>query len=298
MNYQLEIRLREAFRSGSLPAAPGRLLDHLEEVTGTPIVAGSGLDGHARRGRRPWSVLAVAAVLLLGGATVAFWSVGGGGPSRLDNTPTPSAGTQLIFAPQWTATTPFSDATLGGALSIVRQRIDATGLVGVETPTEDQGRIVVPIPLGVDPGPVRRLVGPTGALAFVPLGDKQVETGARLDLTAFPPLLANADVATASVVDDQMGQPALQIQFTASGGTTFGEYTSSHIGTYFAIVMDGTVVAAPVINEGIPGGDVQISFVTGEADRAEIARLAALIRFGPLPVALAEVGGGPAPGPS
>jgi preprotein translocase subunit SecD len=95
-----------------------------------------------------------------------------------------------------------------------------------------------------------------------------------------------------------MGQPALQVQFTGSGATTFGEYTASHIGSYFAIVMDGAVVAAPVINEGIPGGDVQISFVTGEADRTEIARLAALIRFGPLPVALAEVGGGPAPSPS
>ena len=99
-----------------------------------------------------------------------------------------------------------------------------------------------------------------------------------------------ASVAGSSVVDDQMGQPALQIQFTDSGGTTFSEYTGSHIGSYFAIVMDGTVVSAPVINEGIPGGDVQISFVTREADRTEIARLAALIRIGPLPVPLVEVG--------
>jgi preprotein translocase subunit SecD len=129
------------------------------------------------------------------------------------------------------------------------------------------------------------------------LGDKQLETGAKLDLTAFPPLLGNADVAGSSVVDDQMGQPALQIQFTDSAGTTFSEYTGSHIGSYFAIVMDGTVVSAPVINEGIPGGDVQISFVTGEADRTEIAQLAALIRFGPLPVPLVEVGGVPASSP-
>ena len=297
MNDELEIRLRNAFRSGSLPAAPGRLLDHLEEVAGTPLVAGSGLDGRSRRGRRPWGVLAVAAVLLLGGSAVALWTIGGGGPSRPPAAPSPSAAAPLVFAPQWTATTPFSDPALARAVSIVQQRIAATGLAGVDVTTDDQGRIVVSIPTGNDPEPVRRVVAPRGELAFVPLGDKQLETGAKLDLTAFPPLLGNADVAGSSVVDDQMGQPALQIQFTNSGGTTFGEYTASHIGSYFAIVMDGTVVSAPVINEGIPGGDVQISFVTGEADRTEIAQLAALIRFGPLPVPLVEVGGVPASSP-
>jgi hypothetical protein len=301
MNDELEIRLHDAFRGGSLPAAPARLFDHLQEVANTPVVDVSGPDGGARRARRRLGALAVAAVLLIGGAVAV--SIGSRGPSPLPNVaPTfvpaePTAGvvTRIMYAPQWTVAVPRSPAVLADLVSISQQRIDATGIVGGHVSTDDQGRIVVEVPAGIDPDPIRRLVGPTGAIAFVPLGDTIVERGTPLDLAAFPPLLDSSEVAGAMVVDDLNGLPTLQILLTGSGGTKFAEYTAAHIGSPFAIALDGIVIAAPVINEAIPGGDVQISFATAETDATEIARLATLIKLGPFPVALVEVAAGPAP---
>jgi hypothetical protein len=274
------------------------LLDHLHEVTHASVGPGS-----TPRSRRPWGALAVAAVLLIGGA-VAFSLGSGRGPTPLPNVapsvvpaePTPGVPTHLVYAPQWTAEVPASAAGLADAVSIVQQRIDATGLFGGQVTTDDQGRIVVEVPVGIDPDPIRRLVGPTGEIGFVPLGDTIVERGTNLDLAVFPPLLRSNEVAGAMVVDDQNGQPTLQILLTGSGGTKFGAFTAAHIGSPFAITLDGTVIASPVINEAIPGGDVQISFPATEADATEIARLATLIRLGPLPVPLVEVQIAPAPG--
>jgi hypothetical protein len=298
---ELETRLHAAFRSGTLPTAPARLLEHLEEVLSAPVVRAEGRDGVARGGRRPWGALAVAAVLLVGGAIAV--SVGSRGPSPMPSA-SPSAlvaeppigrPIRLAYAPQWTADVPFDAGVLAATVAIVQQRIDATGLVGAQVGTEDQGRIVADLPAGIDPDPIRRLVGQAGQLAFVPVGDTIVERGTHLDPAAFPALLGSSDLAGASVDNDGTGQPTLQIALTSSGGKKFGDYTAAHIGSYFAIVLDGTVIAAPVINEAIPGGSVQISFPTTETDRTELAQLATIIRLGPLPVLLVEIATGPAP---
>ena len=36
------------------------------------------------------------------------------------------------------------------------------------------------------------------------------------------------------------------------GAKLFADYTADHVGEYFAIVLDGKVISAPVINEPIP----------------------------------------------
>jgi hypothetical protein len=190
---------------------------------------------------------------------------------------------------------PFDAGVLAATVEIVQQRIDATGLVGAQVGTEDPGRIVVDLPGGIDPDPIRRLVGQAGQLAFVPLGDTLVERGTHLDPAAFPPLLDSGEIGGASVLDDQNGQPTLQIILSGTGGEKFGAYTAAHIGSPFAITLDESVISAPVINQAIPDGLVQISFPPEAADRTEVARLAALIKFGPLPVALVELATGPAP---
>lgn len=303
MNDDLEIRLRDAFRGGSLPAAPGRLLDHLQEVANTPVGGASGPDGAARRARRPWSALAVAAVLLIGGAVAV--SIGNRGPSPLPNVApslvplesAPASPARLVYELQWTAEVPRDPDVLAATLLIIRQRIDTTGLVSAEASTDDQGRIVVPVPVGMDPTDLRRVVGPTGEFAFVPLAEA-VERGTLLDPATFPALLGSDEVSGANVADDQNAQPTLQILLTGSGGAKFGAYTASHIGSPFAITLDGIVVAAPVINEAIPGGIVQITYPTGEGARTELSRLATLIRFGPLPLALVEVTPGLSPSAS
>ena len=42
------------------------------------------------------------------------------------------------------------------------------------------------------------------------------------------------------------------------GARLFGDYTANHIGSYFAITLDGMVLSAPVIQNAIPNGNVEI----------------------------------------
>ena len=301
MNDELETRLRDAFRNGSLPAAPGRLLDHLDEVTTAPLERGSGGDAGTRGGRRPWGALAVAAALLLGGAVAL--SVGTRGPGPVPpagpspSVPTAAGPIQLIYEFVRNASEP-EPALKARTVEIVQGRLDATGLVGPQVSLDGQGRIIVDLQPVPDLDAIRRLIAATGEVGFVPLGSTPVERGTQLDSARFPALIDSSEVSGAMVVDDQMGQPALQILFTGTGGEKFGAYTTAHIGSSFAIVIDGTVIAAPTINEAILDGIVQITFPTAEADRTELARLATMIRLEPLPVAIAEVTNAPGTSPS
>src|SRR5207247_2456077 len=71
----------------------------------------------------------------------------------------------------------------------------------------------------------------------------------------------------------------------------FGEYTAGHIGQYFAIVLDGKVISAPVINGAIPGGNVQISQDSniGGYPLKEATNLVTVLQFGSLPFPVREL---------
>ena len=42
------------------------------------------------------------------------------------------------------------------------------------------------------------------------------------------------------------------------GAKLFADYTAAHVGDYFAITLDSSVISAPVINSSIPNGQVEI----------------------------------------
>ena len=71
----------------------------------------------------------------------------------------------------------------------------------------------------------------------------------------------------------------------------FATWTSDNIGSYFAIVLDGTVVSAPYIQSAITGGEGQISG-GGAAGfpLAEATNLVTVLKFGSLPFPIAEIG--------
>jgi preprotein translocase subunit SecD len=70
------------------------------------------------------------------------------------------------------------------------------------------------------------------------------------------PWLSGDDVADAAVSwDPQTNRPEVLLTFTAEGARQFGELTSQRLGRKLAIVIDGMVVSAPVI-EGRSPADV------------------------------------------
>jgi preprotein translocase subunit SecD len=75
----------------------------------------------------------------------------------------------------------------------------------------------------------------------------------------------------------------IDLTFDSTGAAIWGEYTSTHVGTRTAFVLDGEVVSAPEIRQAIYG-PTQIS---GSFTQAEAQDLAAVLRYGSLPLSFA-----------
>ena len=81
---------------------------------------------------------------------------------------------------------------------------------------------------------------------------------------------------------DAFGKSVINIPFTAQGGKDFYELTRNNVNEALAIVLDEDVISAPVIQEGIPGGRVQLS-LGAIATPSELEDVAAALNTGALP---------------
>ena len=78
---------------------------------------------------------------------------------------------------------------------------------------------------------------------------------------------------------DRNNSPSVSFQLSALGGKKFGRVTGKHIGRAFAIVLDGKVVSAPVIQSQI----FSSGQITGNFSTQETNDLALVLRSGALP---------------
>jgi preprotein translocase subunit SecD len=108
---------------------------------------------------------------------------------------------------------------------------------------------------------------------------EQVFTSDRI----FHTVMTGADLAEALVTQDQVGNLGVSFDLTERGAQVFGDYTSAHVGDLLGIVLDGTLISAPVINQPITGGN---GIITGQFTAEEANGLAVQLRFGRLPVPL------------
>ncbi len=77
----------------------------------------------------------------------------------------------------------------------------------------------------------------------------------------------------------------VDLAFTGSGTKKFADFTKNHVGDNFAIVLDGVVQSAPVINQAIPGGSAQI---TGSFSAKQAKDLANVLKYGALPLSFKQ----------
>lgn len=175
--------------------------------------------------------------------------------------------------------------------AVITDRLADTGVATLRVIVEGADRIVVETSAtGSAADEIRALAGATGRLDFVPPGQTEVQAGQVLDLTRFPPLFSGDQVATASIGVDQTGQRTVDLLLKDAARQAFADYTSAHVGDFFAIVLDGRVITAPVINEAIPGGQIQVSLPgMGGLPLVDAQRLVTFVRHGALPFPLEEV---------
>ncbi len=81
-------------------------------------------------------------------------------------------------------------------------------------------------------------------------------------------------------IDQRFNEPYVSITFNATGSKIFEDITGQNVKKRLAIILDGNVYSAPVIQEKISGGNAQI---TGSFGMEEARDLAIVLRAGALP---------------
>jgi protein-export membrane protein SecD len=183
---------------------------------------------------------------------------------------------------------------------IIERRVNATGVSEPVVVTSGTDRIVVEVPGISDTDAIRKLVGQTGRLDFVPLprdtygsdgaAGPQVATEGQPLPTNEEALFSGDQVRSANVSSDQQGRRVVAFTLADKGKELFANYTSDHVNEFFAIVLDGVVISAPSINEPITGGSGQISGGgLGGFARKDAEELVNVLRFGSLPFPVEEL---------
>jgi len=193
------------------------------------------------------------------------------------------------------------------SLETIRNRVDQFGITEPEIIPESNDRIVIQLPGIKDTERAKNLIGKTALLEFklvdeehsidnalrgnVPEGDVIVyenrldrQTGRRTNIPILlknRTLLTGGDLESAQVkISDRFGEPYVAIKFNTQGARDFDRITGENVKKRLAIILDGVVYSAPVIQERIAGGEAQI---TGSFTMDEAKDLAIVLRAGALP---------------
>ena len=182
---------------------------------------------------------------------------------------------------------------------IVENRVNNQGVTEPVVQTQGTDRIVVELPGVNDPDPIRKLLGSTGRLDFVPLPTERYGTGTNPGPntatqgqplpTEETTLFSGDQLDQAFASQDSNGARAVGFRLKSEGGKLFGDYTSQNVGNFFAIVLDGSVVSAPVIQSAITGGDGIITGGSGGFTVTEMTNLVTVLAYGSLPFPIQEV---------
>ena len=189
--------------------------------------------------------------------------------------------------------------TMAQAIEIVRRRIDETGTNEPSIQQQGTDRIVVQLPGLDDPSRIKKLLGKTAKLTFqlahpsifpedldknsqAPPGFVKLQEDKNPDrfyMINKRVMVSGEMLKDASPTFDRNNSPSVSFQLSPLGGKKFGRVTGKNIGRAFAIVLDGKVVSAPVIQTQI----FSTGQITGAFTVQETNDLALVLRSGALP---------------
>ncbi len=211
-------------------------------------------------------------------------------------------GVQILLEADVPEGTTISPQSMETARTIISNR--ANGLLGVgEALVQSVGdrRIAVELPGESDPASAIAVIGETGQLEFVDMGDLSVQEAADLTgstlVTDYPDVPADVPQGTrvyhtvmtgkslkdAGVQQSSTNEFLVVFELDSEGASLFREYTSNNVGKILAIVLDKEVISAPRVQTAITTGKGSIS---GNFTSETAGHLAIQLRYGALPVAL------------
>ncbi len=189
------------------------------------------------------------------------------------------------------------------AIDTIRNRLNAFGLAEPTVAKQGQDNILVEVP-GVktqsDKDRLKKLIERAAHLQLLAVDEDRIArvatmseeeaksygdvilpdvyTGEKYLLRAIP-VLDGSMLTDAKVGFDEQNQPVINFTLNGQGAKIFGDFTGKYVGKRMAVVLDDKVYSAPVINERIGGGRVQIS---GNFEFSEAQDLAIALRSGAL----------------
>ena len=186
------------------------------------------------------------------------------------------------------------NSSLNQALEIVRRRIDELGTNEPNIVKRGNDRILVELPGLDDPMRVKNLLGKTANLTFRFVTENSEETfgseklpfedGSDEVIVSKRIVLSGDNLLDAKPkMDNQTNQTVVSFTLDRVGAKRFGKATISGIGKRLAIVLDGKIISAPVIQDAIVGGS---GIITGNFTFQSATDLALLLRSGALPAPL------------
>ena len=186
------------------------------------------------------------------------------------------------------------NSSLNQALEIVRRRIDEVGTNEPNIVKRGNDRILVELPGLDDPMRVKNLLGKTANLTFRFVTENSEETfgseklpfedGSDEVIVSKRIVLSGDNLLDAKPkMDNQTNQTVVSFTLDRVGAKRFGKATTSGIGKRLAIVLDGKIISAPVIQDAIVGGT---GIITGNFTFQSATDLALLLRSGALPAPL------------
>jgi preprotein translocase subunit SecD len=191
------------------------------------------------------------------------------------------------------------ERTVQQSLEIIRRRIDEVGTREPNIQRQGADRILIQVPGIGSAAELKDIIGTTAQMTFHPVvsrgSDGDANPGVGNDLlpaidedgvfyvVESAPVVTGEELVDAQPSFDQNGRPAVSFRFNPTGARKFGNYTAENIGSPFAIVLDGEVISAPVIQAHIAGGS---GIITGRFTVEDSTNLAVLLRAGALPAGL------------
>ena len=186
------------------------------------------------------------------------------------------------------------NSSLAQALEIVRRRIDEVGTNEPNILRRGNDRILVELPGLDDPMRVKSLLGKTANLTFRFItknfeetfgSEKLIFEDGSEEAIVSKRIILNGDnlVDAQPKMDTQNNETIVSFTLDRVGAKKFAKATISGIGKRLAIVLDGKIISAPVVQDAIIGGAGQIS---GGFTFQSATDLALLLRSGALPAPL------------
>ena len=196
------------------------------------------------------------------------------------------------------------DSAIKQSLEIVRKRIDESGTKEPLIQRSGKNRILLQLPGVKDPERIKELLGKTAKLTFHMVDDED-KASLQANRAPFGKIIVSdfydsnimylvekkARVGGENLIDakgsfDPSQGHAVSFRFDTTGAQKFGKATTDNVGKRFAVILDGVVITAPVINSAITGGS---GIITGNFTSQEAADLAVLLRAGALPAPLSII---------